>query len=228
VSAREEIRAEAFREAAAAIVAENDRMLWATKPGKHWAADLASRMAATADAVAQQGALLVPAGSVPQPLSAERLAEIEARADAATDGPWCTDSWEIYQGSEYEPGLSFWIGETCRGTADLEQDRADAAFVAAARSDVPALVAEIRRLWDERRSTNEALDDAVRELRARREDVEPDAITQRIAPPQVLGPLAGWVAETFSPKPAERDEDPNGLHHTYRVGRDLPELGGQR
>ncbi|MEH0552538.1 hypothetical protein [Streptomyces sp. B21-101] len=74
------------------------------------------------------------------------LDDIETRANAATPGPWCTDSWEIYQGTEYEPGLSMWIGETCRGTTDLEQDRADAAFVAAARTDVPALLAEIRRL----------------------------------------------------------------------------------
>jgi hypothetical protein len=39
-----------------------------------------------------------------------------------------------------------WIGETCRGTSSPEQDRADAAFVAAARTDVPAMAAEIRRL----------------------------------------------------------------------------------
>lgn len=78
-----------------------------------------------------------------QPLD---LDAIETRANAATDGPWCTDSWEIYQGTEYEPGMSLWIGETCRGTGSLEQDRADAEFVAAARTDVPALVAEVRRL----------------------------------------------------------------------------------
>ncbi|MDX3243488.1 hypothetical protein [Streptomyces sp. ME18-1-4] len=48
------------------------------------------------------------------------------------------------------------------------------------------------------------------------------------APREVSRPSAEWVAETFSPKPAPRDDDPNGLHHTYRVGRDLPELGGQR
>ncbi|MFE1192890.1 hypothetical protein ACFW6E_08825 [Streptomyces olivaceoviridis] len=74
------------------------------------------------------------------------LDAIQTRANAATPGPWCTDSWEIYQGTEYEPGLSMWIGETCRGTSSLEQDRADAAFVAAARTDVPALVAEVHRL----------------------------------------------------------------------------------
>lgn len=33
-------RAEVLREAADMIVAKNDRILWATRPGKHWAADL--------------------------------------------------------------------------------------------------------------------------------------------------------------------------------------------
>lgn len=56
-------RAALLREAAAAIVAENDQMLWATKPGKHWAADLLNKMAATSDAVVEQGALPVPVGA---------------------------------------------------------------------------------------------------------------------------------------------------------------------
>lgn len=38
-------RAAVLREAADAIVADNDRQMWATKPGKHWAADLLRRMA---------------------------------------------------------------------------------------------------------------------------------------------------------------------------------------
>jgi hypothetical protein len=38
-------RTDVLREAADAIVADNDRQLWATKPGKHWAADLLRRMA---------------------------------------------------------------------------------------------------------------------------------------------------------------------------------------
>ncbi|MFH9072716.1 hypothetical protein [Streptomyces alboflavus] len=84
--------------------------------------------------------------SQPDPLTAEQLDQIEARANAATPGPWCTDAWEIYQGTEYQPGISLWIGETCRGTSSPEQDRADAAFVAAARTDVPALLTEVRRL----------------------------------------------------------------------------------
>ncbi|MFF9205102.1 hypothetical protein ACF1AE_25440 [Streptomyces sp. NPDC014986] len=84
------------------------------------------------------------------PMTPERLAGIAARAAAATPGPWCTDAWEIYQGAEYMPGLSMWIGETCRGTSTPEQDRADAAFVAAARTDVPALLADAARLRTER------------------------------------------------------------------------------
>jgi hypothetical protein len=80
------------------------------------------------------------------PLTEQQLDDIDARQQAATEGPWCTDSWEIYQGTEYLPGISQWIGETCRGTSSPEQDRADAEFVAHARTDVPALLAEIRRL----------------------------------------------------------------------------------
>lgn len=83
--------------------------------------------------------------SNPQALSPERLAGISARVESATAGPWCTDSWEIYQGTEYAAGAE-WIGETCRGSVDGTQDRADAAFIAAARTDVPALLAEVERL----------------------------------------------------------------------------------
>lgn len=112
------------------------------------------------------GALPMPVPVGPEPLTVERLTEIEARANAATSGPWCTDAWEIYQGTEYVPGISFWVGETCRGTADLEQDRADAAFVAAARSDVPELVAEVRRQAAEVASLNDSLTAAADRMRA--------------------------------------------------------------
>jgi hypothetical protein len=75
----------------------------------------------------------------------QQLAEIEARANAATTGPWCTDGAEIYRGTEYEPGISQWVGETCRPD-ESDGGRADATFAAAARTDVPTLLAEIRRL----------------------------------------------------------------------------------
>jgi hypothetical protein len=131
-----------------------------------------------ADAVRVLGALPVPVGPEPQALSADRLNEIAARTDAATAGPWCTDSWEIYQGTEYEPGFSLWIGETCRGTTSPEQDCADAAFVAAARSDVPDLLVEVARLTAqvaallaERHSTNESLSLAAEQLRVDRDRI---------------------------------------------------------
>jgi len=84
MSAREEIRAEAFREAAAAIVAENDRMLWASRPGRHWAADLVLRMAETAAGVAELGALPVPVGSALSEVERlrARVAELEAQREA--------------------------------------------------------------------------------------------------------------------------------------------------
>lgn len=86
------------------------------------------------------------------PMTPDRLAEILARAEAALPGPWCTDAWEIYQGTEFEAGAE-WIGETARGVAsaaDLKQDRATASFVAAARTDVPDLVAAVHLLTAER------------------------------------------------------------------------------
>ncbi|MFJ1697630.1 hypothetical protein ACIOHC_21360 [Streptomyces sp. NPDC088252] len=46
-------RAEVLAEAADAIVAENDRVFWATTPGTHWAADLLRRMANEGASAAQ-------------------------------------------------------------------------------------------------------------------------------------------------------------------------------
>ncbi|MGW3490596.1 hypothetical protein [Streptomyces sp. NPDC001054] len=83
----------------------------------------------------------------PEPLTPERLREIAERAAAATAGPWCTDSAEIHQGDQYVAG-ALWIGETCR-VDDADGGTADAAFVAAARTDVPDLLAEVTGLHAE-------------------------------------------------------------------------------
>ncbi|MFJ3563248.1 hypothetical protein [Streptomyces diastaticus] len=77
-------------------------------------------------------------------LSPEYLAEIAARAEAATAGPWCADGAEIYQGDEYV-SYAFWVGETCRAD-EADGGTVDATFVAHARTDVPALLAEVERL----------------------------------------------------------------------------------
>ncbi|MFE1272111.1 hypothetical protein [Streptomyces sp. NPDC058758] len=160
------------------------------------------------------------------PMDEQRLAEILARADAATKGPWCTDSWEIYQDTEYTPGLSEWIGETCRGVVGgLNQDRANAAFVAAARTDVPDLIAEVQR------------------LRARVAELEGAAICPSIArlhgskcvlPVRHRGDHRNeskrhyWSDDYAVPR-QRQPEDPHDsvLHHDYALGRDLPTIPRQ-
>lgn len=74
------------------------------------------------------------------------------------------------------------------------------------------LLAEVDRLYAERHVTNEALDDAVQELRARREDVTPQVTKLRAL-------LAGQ-------REAVDGEHYASVHHSYRVPRDLPETGG--
>jgi hypothetical protein len=82
----------------------------------------------------------------------EQLAEIEDRARSATPGPWASGhkSWagENAVLSIILNGLPVAIcGEE---TANTEHPAsADAEFIAHARQDVPALVAEVRRLQDE-------------------------------------------------------------------------------
>ena len=70
------------------------------------------------------------------------LAAIESRANAATAGPWelagcCISKWTDAGDPEmriYDEG---------------GHSQADAAFIAAAREDVPKLLAEVRRLREE-------------------------------------------------------------------------------
>lgn len=83
-------------------------------------------------------------------MTAEQLAEIEARANAATSGPWVHPNHR-----PDEMGLvytAYPVNDAgARQVADSAQycdasDVANADFIAHARSDVPALVAEARRL----------------------------------------------------------------------------------
>ena len=67
----------------------------------------------------------------------KRLDEIEARTNAATEGPW--------MGIRYPDGfLGRVIGGNGFGVAEDFPDDADAEFIAHARQDVPALVAVAR------------------------------------------------------------------------------------
>ena len=87
-----------------------------------------------------------------EPMTPEELDAIEARATAATAGPW------TYEGSgcihtrateHYDPEDEAYVLEVLRGPDDPSRHTANGRFVAAARTDVPALVAEVRRLRTE-------------------------------------------------------------------------------
>ncbi|MFC8491833.1 hypothetical protein ACFUJU_13720 [Streptomyces sp. NPDC057235] len=78
-------------------------------------------------------------------MSEQRLAEILARVEAAAPGPWESDGAEFYGTLAGVLMIDLWVGETL-DIDDLPQSEANAAFVAAARTDVPELVAEVQRL----------------------------------------------------------------------------------
>jgi hypothetical protein len=97
------------------------------------------------------------------PLSEQQLAEIRARAEAATEGPWARA--DFGHAGEQEPsstvvhtGTFDWNDlNSPDGTSAVawmaawdSQADDNAAFIAAARSDVPALLAEVNRLRAER------------------------------------------------------------------------------
>jgi hypothetical protein len=70
----------------------------------------------------------------------EELQAIEARANAATPGPW-----EVFAEREVSTEHKALMGCTHDGDG-VFYEREDAEFVAHARADIPALVAEVRRL----------------------------------------------------------------------------------
>lgn len=179
----------------------------------------ARRLALT---VARVGALPMPVG--PQALSSERLTEIVE----SHPGDWYSGEWRSQDVDSTDDEVGHYVVKhQASGTVLAElPDWAGpiALFIADAHDAVPELVAEIRRLRAEvaelraeRHVTNEALDDAVQDLRARQGGpVEADGITRRIAPVQAL-----------------REAEPEGehypaVHHGYLVPRDLPPLDGAR
>ena len=78
----------------------------------------------------------------------DRLDEIEARANAATEGPWVTGgtdlAGEVYFGTYADPDDPTEPGVMLGVTGTQE----DAALIAHARTDVPALVAALRAVLD--------------------------------------------------------------------------------
>jgi hypothetical protein len=97
-------------------------------------------------------------------LTESELAAIEARAAKATEGPWVNmpdgPFWGEIKTARLE-GEGGW--STIAEMPEADDREADFDFIAAAREDVPALVAEIRRLrtalgdiYDAAESLNEA------------------------------------------------------------------------
>lgn len=90
-------------------------------------------------------------------MNEQELAAIEARANAATPGPW---NWDVYQNDNFDGKnpLELWAPHALSMSAtqdasisigvttQQEVDDADVEFIAHARQDVPALIAEVRRL----------------------------------------------------------------------------------
>lgn len=88
-------------------------------------------------------------------MTSEELDAIEARAKAATPGPWRVGSeeqWHVFgdPDGDHIMGRGYGIGRVLLGMNIHFPYDADAAFIAAARSDVPALVAALREAWRER------------------------------------------------------------------------------
>lgn len=81
--------------------------------------------------------------SINEPMTQEQLDAIQRRVDSATSGPWgCygDGAHEVFNAGEYSDGDP---GEVIAAVIDK---RSDAVFIAEAREDVPALLAEVERL----------------------------------------------------------------------------------
>jgi len=93
-------------------------------------------------------------------LSEEELAAIQARADAATKGPWT--AYHRCSGCTGEDDECCGIGPEITGPPNRVnkgqfERGADASFIAHAREDVPALLAEVRYLRRRLKPAEDAL-----------------------------------------------------------------------
>ena len=90
-------------------------------------------------------------------ITEEQLNEIETRVEAATPGPWMLidrdiDWWYV----ETPEGLL----ATCNPSGEAIIGIEDAAFVAHARTDIPRLIEEVRRLRTKVTALDEELSEA--------------------------------------------------------------------
>lgn len=158
-------------------------------------------------AVRELGALPVPVGSKPLALSEEQMEALVAAGNRVVNNAVHEDLCMC----EAWP-------ETCLSSGNFRMGDWDMSGLETA---LPAVLA----LWEQMRGGELLrLRARVAELEAQREadhktwqhDLA-EARSEREATAVRIAGLEAVVAE-----------DPNGLHHTYRLGRDLPELGGAR
>lgn len=104
------------------------------------------------------------AHELPTGMTDERLAEVKARAEAATPGPWHHDRvdfdsgmtlYEIWGGKYREHG---WL-------AHVEDNKPNADFISHARQDIPELLAEVERLREQVASLEHAYKDSRERIR---------------------------------------------------------------
>ena len=95
----------------------------------------------------------------PAPLTDEQLAEIDARHFAARDGEWKTTTTQEDNAVVYVDHESIHNAVTVLFEADWGEV-ADAEFIAHAHQDVPALLAEVKRLRAERDTAHAAIKEA--------------------------------------------------------------------
>jgi hypothetical protein len=195
------------------------------------------------EAVAFMGALPVPVGPKAQPLA---LSEEQIDALATAGNRVVND--EVHQHlcmCDAWPEKCVSSGHYFMGAWDV--DGLEAALPAVLGlweqmrgGELAALRAQVAALLDERHSTNEALDDAVQELRARQSCPCPPADQPGphqvgcffdgvpVSPPSER-PVNGLTA-TFAPAAALREvldgEHYAYVHRSYLKGHDRPELGG--
>lgn len=106
-----------------------------------------------------------------------KVAEREARASAATDGPWeATEEWRSGIGRDR---MFTFVGSKDVEVAEIRRSDWDAAFIAAARADVPDACAEERALLAEVRRLRGIIRDAAESLPATSRIDETAAILAR-------------------------------------------------
>lgn len=94
-------------------------------------------------------------------LSDDELARLDALAQAATPGPWETFSWTSIRPKGRTQNVAATYLQIAEGGGQLYPAHENAAFIAASRTAIPALVGEVRRLRRQLAGLQAFVDDAV-------------------------------------------------------------------